>query len=325
MVSTENTDITITNHTGYGDGDNLIGNSWTAPIQIANFDAEDFGSCWATVYIFNTGKGGNTYVNANADNDGAAKAGQWLGVPIGVAGLPEYSGLKVIPAMNAFLVHDTLPTSTTLHLDYDKLVREDATTNTQINEKMRAPSRHPRKKKDVDGLMRIRVVGEKTNTDVWMLQDERFSERYDNGWEAYFSGGDNRSPVLYAQSAVGPMGIVALQDLDGTVLGFAPSRDGNDYTFTFQYRGEDEYYLNDLKLQQSVLIDADNNYAFTYEKGDTNRFYVSRTPLAPQTPTGVDNASGATQSTKAIKVIYNGKLYIIRSGRVYSAEGILVK
>ena len=325
MVSTENTDITITNHAGYGDGDNLIGNSWTAPIQIANFDAEDFGSCWATVYIFNTGKGGDTYVNATADNDGVAKAGQWLGIPIGVAGLPEYTGLKVIPAMNAFLVHDTLSTSTTLHLDYDKLVRDDATTNTQINEKMRAPSRHPRKKKDVDGLMRIRVVGEKTNTDVWMLQDERFSERYDNGWEAYFSGGDNRSPVLYAQSAVGPMGIVALQDLDGTVLGFAPSRDGNDYTFTFQYRGEDEYYLNDLKLQQSVLIDADNNYAFTYEKGDTNRFYVSRTPLAPQTPTGVDNASGATQSTKAIKVIYNGKLYIIRSGRVYSAEGILVK
>lgn len=325
MVSTENTDITITNHTGYGDGDNLIGNSWTAPIQIANFDAEDFGSCWATVYIFNTGKGGNTYVNANADNDGAAKAGQWLGIPIGVAGLPEYSGLKVIPAMNAFLVHDTLPTSTTLHLDYDKLVREDATTNTQINEKMRAPSRHPRKKKDVDGLMRIRVVGEKTNTDVWMLQDARFSEGFDNGWEARYNPCDDRSAQLYARSKVGVMSFIALPDLDGTVLGFAPSRDGNDYTFTFQYRGEDEYYLNDLKLQQSVLIDADNNYAFTYEKGDTNRFYVSRTPLAPQTPTGVDNASGATQSTKAIKVIYNGKLYIIRSGRVYSAEGILVK
>ena len=325
MVSTENTDITITNHTGYGDGDNLIGNSWTAPIQIANFDAEDFGSCWATVYIFNTGKGGNTYVNANADNDGAAKAGQWLGIPIGVAGLPEYSGLKVIPAMNAFLVHDTLSTSTTLHLDYDKLVREDATTNTQINEKMRAPSRHPRKRKDVDGLMRIRVVGEKTNTDVWMLQDARFSEGFDNGWEARYNPCDDRSAQLYARSKVGVMSFIALPDLDGTVLGFAPSRDGNDYTFTFQYRGEDEYYLNDLKLQQSVLIDADNNYAFTYEKGDTNRFYVSRTPLAPQTPTGVDNASGATQSTKAIKVIYNGKLYIIRSGRVYSAEGMLVK
>ena len=325
LVSTENTDITITNHTGYGDGDNLIGNSWTAPIQIANFDAEDFGSCWATVYIFNTGKGGNTYVNANTDNDGAAKAGQWLGIPIGVAGLPEYTGLKVIPAMNAFLVHDTVLSSTILHLDYDKLVRDDATTNTQINEKMRAPSRHPRKKKDVDGLMRIRVVGEKTNTDVWMLQDARFSEGFDNGWEARYNPCDDRSAQLYARSKVGVMSFIALPDLDGTVLGFAPSRDGNDYTFTFQYRGEDEYYLNDLKLQQSVLIDADNNYAFTYEKGDTNRFYVSRTPLAPQTPTGVDNASGATQSTKAIKVIYNGKLYIIRSGRVYSAEGILVK
>ena len=321
MVSTENTDITITNHTGYGDGDNLIGNSWTAPIQIANFDADDFGSCWATVYIFNTGKGGNTYVNASADNDGAAKAGQWLGVPIGVAALGEYTGLKVIPAMNAFLVHDTVSSSTTLHLDYDKLVREDAVDNAQINEKMRAP----RKKKDVEGLLRIRVVGEKTNTDVWMLQDPRFSEGFDNGWEAYYNPCDDRSAQLYARSAIGAMCFLALPDLDGTTLGFAPSRDGNDYTFTFQYRGEDEYYLNDLKLQQSVLIDADNTYDFTYEKGDANRFYISRTPLqAPQNPTDVENTSD-TPSPKAIKVIYNDKLYIINGGRVYSADGMLVK
>jgi len=326
MVSTENTDITITYTENYGDGDNLIGNSWTAPIQIANFDAEDFGDCWATVYIFNTGKGGNTYVNATVENGGVAKAGQWLGVPIGVAALPEYTGLKVIPAMNAFLVHDTLETPTTLHLDYDKLVRDGALSNDQINEPMRAPSTRPKKKKDVDGLLRIRVVGEKTNTDVWMLQDARFREGFDNGWEARYTPGDDRSAQLYARSKIGAMSFLALPDLDGTVLGFAPSRDGNEYTFTFQYRGDDEYYLNDLKLQRSVLIDAYNSYDFTYEKGDTNRFYVSRTPLAPQTPTGVDNTSNsATQSTKAIKVIYNDKLYIIRGGRVYSADGALVK
>ena len=175
--------------------------------------------------------------------------------------------------------------------------------------------------------MRIRVAGEKTNTDVWLMQDPRFTEAFDNGWEAYYSTCDNRSAQLYARSNAGKMAFLALPDLDGTVLGFAPSRDGNDYTFTFKYRGEDEYYLNDLKLQQSVLIDGENNYNFTFEKGDTNRFYVSRTPFeAPQTPTSIDNtSSSANQSTKAIKVIYNDKLYIIRGGRVYSADGTLVK
>ena len=330
MVSTENVDIKLTSTTGYGDGDNLIGNSWTAPIQIANFDASDFGDALATIYIFNTGREGKTYVDATEENDGAATAGQWLGVPISVAGLGGYSGLKVIPAMNAFLVYNDegAGTTTTMHLDYDKLVRDGASSNTQINEPMRAPKQDGhRKKKDVEGLMRIRVAGEKTNTDVWMMQDPRFSEAFDNGWEAYYTTCDDRSAQLYARSSTGKMSFLALPDLDGTVLGFAPSRDGNNYTFTFKYRGEDEYYLNDLKLQQSVLINADNTYDFIYEKGDANRFYISRTPLqAPQNPTGIDNTQGtSTQSVKAIKVIYNDKLYIIRGGRVYSADGSLVK
>ena len=330
MVSTENVDIKLTSTTGYGDGDNLIGNSWTAPIQIANFDASDFGDALATIYIFNTGREGNTYVDATVENKGVAKAGQWLGVPISVAGLEEYTGLKVVPAMNAFLVYNDegAGTTTTMHLDYEKLVRDGASSNTQINEPMRAPKQDGRrKKKDVEGLMRIRVAGEKTNTDVWMMQDPRFSEAFDNGWEAYYTTCDDRSAQLYARSSTGKMSFLALPDLDGTVIGFAPSRDGNDYTFTFKYRGEDEYYLNDLKLQQSVLINADNTYDFIYEKGDANRFYVSRTPLqAPQTPTGIGNTEGtSTQSVKAIKVIYNDKLYIIRGGRVYGADGSLVK
>lgn len=329
MVSTENVDIKLTSTTGYGDGDNLIGNSWTAPIQIANFDASDFGDALATIYIFNTGREGNTYVDASVENKGVAKAGQWLGVPISVAGLEEYTGLKVVPAMNAFLVYNDegAGTTTTMHLDYEKLVRDGASSNTQINEPMRAPSAKTKKKKDVEGLLRIRVAGEKTNTDVWMMQDPRFSEAFDNGWEAYYTTCDDRSAQLYARSSTGKMSFLALPDLDGTVLGFAPSRDGNNYTFTFQYRGEDEYYLNDLKLQQSVLINADNTYDFIYEKGDANRFYISRTPLqAPQTPTGIGNTEGtSTQSTKAIKVIYNDQLYIIRGGRVYSADGSLVK
>jgi hypothetical protein len=51
LASTETREITLTKTAEGGNGENLIGNSWTAPIQIANFDATDFGDATATVYV----------------------------------------------------------------------------------------------------------------------------------------------------------------------------------------------------------------------------------------------------------------------------------
>ena len=309
LASTADKEITLTNGVS---GENLIGNSWTAPIQIANFDAEDFGEATATVYVYNTGRDAGTLYGGT----GSETAGQWISVPVETAKGGAYDGLKVIPAMNAFQVN-TL-SETTLTLDYDKLVRA-GTEN--LNTPLRAPSR--RAKKDIEAIMRVRVSGETTHTDVWLQQDEHFSEDFDNGWEATYVECDNRSSQLYANSELGKMAFLALPDLEGTFLGFAPSRDGNEYLFTFRYVGNEEFYLNDLKLKQSTLISEENSYLFTYEEGDENRFYISRTPLtSPQTPTGVDNTK---VTPKAQKFIYQDKLYILRNGVLYDATGKVVK
>ena len=62
---------------------------------------------------------------------------------------------------------------------------------------------------------------------------------------------------------------------------------------------------------------------FTFEEGDTNRFYISKTPInAPSVATGTENTG---DGAKARKVLVNDKLYIILNGRVYSAEGVMVK
>jgi hypothetical protein len=173
-------------------------------------------------------------------------------------------------------------------------------------------------------MMRVRVNGEKTHTDIWLQQDSRFSEEFDNGWEAKYAECDNRSAQFYAQSEIGKMAFLALPDLEGTILGFVPNRDGNDYTFTFHYVGDEEFYLNDLKQKASTLISEDATYSFTYGDGDTNRFYISRTPIdAPQTSTGVDNTGNG--EVKARKFIYRDKMYIMINGRVYSVDGALVK
>ena len=317
LATTESQDITLTYTAGKGQGMNLIGNSWTAPIQIANFEEDDFGDAAAEVWVFNTGNKNVGHSTMTDGSSGTTTAGQWQTIPIGVAGLPGYTGLKVIPAMQAFEVNTE--TKTTLHLDYDRLVRAG---RENLNEPMRAPRRSAAKQ--IEATMRVRVSGELTHTDVYLLKDARFSDAFDNGWDGHYLFGDDRSASLYAVSETeGAMAFLAQPEIDGTILGFAPSRYGNDYTFTFYYLGEEEYYLNDIKLQKSTLISEEESYLFTFEEGDTNRFYISKTPFnAPSVATGTENTG---DGVKARKVLVNDKLYIILNGKVYSAEGVMVK
>ncbi len=328
LAPTGEKDVTLT--VSACDGENLIGNSWTAPIQIANFEASDFGSATQNVMIYSTGRDGTQddvrenaeYVTATVENDGNVSAGQWVSIPINVPSLDGYDGLKVIPAMQAFQV--TTGTETSLTLNYDKLVRDVNIVSDNLTEKQHAPARRSSgAKKSLMSTMRVRVSGVKTRTDVWLLEDDRFSDEFDNGWEAKYVECDDRSAQLYAQSETGNMSFLAKPDIEGTVLGFAPSKDGNQYLFTFHYVGDDEYYLNDLKLTTATLISNENNYLFTYEEGDTNRFYISRQPLgAPAVATGVDNPR---EEAKPRKFIYKDKMYILYNGRVFDATGKVVK
>lgn len=324
LATTDNQNITLTKTDGVGEGQNLIGNSWTAPIQIANFEEEDFNGATSTVYVYNTGRDdvykNPTYITGSVENDGAATAGQWIGVPISVAGLAEYTGLKVIPAMNAFQVNTTQKTE--LHLDYDRLVRGvgkgGVNSESNLNQPMRAPH------KPIEALMRVRVAGEKTHTDLWLLQDERFDYGFDNGWEAEFVEGDDRSAQLYAVSEIGKMTFLAQPELDGTLLGFAPSRDGAEYTFSFYYTGSQKLYLNDLKLQTSTLVSDNDTYLFTYEKGDEQRFIISTAPFnIPDISTGVGNTTTG-ENAKAVKFIKDDKIFIFVNGILYDATGKMV-
>ena len=332
LASTEDREIalTCTPASPGRNGKNIIGNSWTAPIQIANFEASDFGSAYANIWIFNTGTEKTGAVAATTENDGAATAGQWLAIPISVAGLAEYTGLKVIPAMQAFEVNTTA--ATTLNLNYDRLVRGvgkgGITPSMNMTEPMRAPRRSitqtDKPANSIEAMLRVRVSDSKTHTDVYLMQDGRFTDEFDNGWEAAYIYGDNRSPMLYAKSEIGIMSFLAKPDIEGTVLGFFHGRE-DDHTFSFSYTGSDVLYLNDLKLQTSTLISDENTYSFKWVKGDSAfRFVISRTPLgAPGIATGVTDLDAA--APKVQKIIYNDKLYIIRGGKVFSADGQLVK
>lgn len=274
--------LTISNANEAYKGTNMIGNSWTAPIRIDKMIDTDFGTAPATVYIYNTGRdpeGGPT-----TGNQTTTTAGQWMSIPVNVAKQSGYAGPKVIPAMQAFDVLTT--TETSLYLDYDRLVRSNST---DINKPLYAPKRTAEKQGQV-AMMHVTVADNRTHTSLYLLEDEAFSDRFDNGWEAEFMSGDGRSASLYAISPLGNMAVLALYDVDGTTLGFEPGRE-NQYTFSFRYTGR-MLYLNDIQQRKSTLITDWNTYTFLAGENDMpNRFYISSTPIEAQTPTNLADIS----------------------------------
>lgn len=310
LASTADVDIPLTYTDAGAGGQNLIGNSWTAPINIASlveaFDDDD--NVVKTVNIYNSG---------NDEYPGLDAAGTWTEVPISVAEWPEWTGLKVIPAMQAFRIDVT--SETKLTMNYEKMVRE--TESSSLNEPLKAPSR--RSNANGASLMRIRLESGLAHTDLFLIEGGQFSEAFDNGYEAKFIAGEDNTVQFYAMNSEEKMAVLATDALEGTPVGFVPGK-GTAYTISFSGDGMG-YYLNDVKTQTSTLISEENTYSFEYEAGDdANRFYISATPFeAPSVTTGVTNLDAA--APKAQKIIYNDKMYIMVNGRVYSAEGQMVK
>ena len=280
LAATTDRRIRLTYTADGGQGSNLIGNSWTAPIRIDQLQTSDFNGADATIYIYNTGrddvKDNPSYINGNS----STTAGQWMSIPINMVNTAEWKGLKVIPAMQAFQVNTGEETD--LVLNYNRLVR--SSTATDINTPLRAPKRTD----DALSVMRVRVSDSRTYTDLYLAQHPFFTDNFDNGWDAAFVEGDGRSASLYAITPLGEMAVAAQPQTDGTVLGFTPGRE-TEYTFSFGYTGE-MLYLNDTKQKRSTLITDWNTYTFTAnEDDDVNRFYISSTPIDVQTPTGLTN------------------------------------
>lgn len=278
LAATTDRRIRLTYTADGGQGSNLIGNSWTAPIRIDQLQTSDFNGADATIYIYNTGrddvKDNPSYI------EGPTTAGQWMSIPINMVNTAEWKGLKVIPAMQAFQVNTGEETD--LVLNYNRLVRSSTTTD--INTPLRAPKRTD----DALSVMRVRVSDSRTYTDLYLAQHPFFTDNFDNGWDAAFVEGDGRSASLYAITPLGEMAVAAQPQTDGTVLGFTPGRE-TEYTFSFGYTGE-MLYLNDTKQKRSTLITDWNTYTFTANEYDeVNRFYISSTPIDVQTPTGLTN------------------------------------
>ena len=307
---------------GKNNGINLIGNSWTAPIQIGNFEAADFTNAHATIFILNTGL---DVAGTGAVGTNNSTAGQYISIPVEASALME-STLKVIPAMQTFQVKAHVGGGS-LNMDYDRLVRNNAMSQDQINEPMRAPGRHVRKaarinKAEVERL-HITIRGSRFQDEVYIFAHPDFSEEFDNGWDGEKMRGASEAVQLFVRDATSRWAVAALPSFVGTYLATYKGED-NEYTISFDYSGEETLYWYDTKTDIYTEINSENTYTYTTNVSSIQtRFMITNENPKLEVPTGMESTKEI--GTKAMKFIDEDKMYIFVNGRLYDATGKVVK
>ena len=292
----------------------VFANSWTAPIQIKQLSAGDFENADATIYLFNTGND----KDGDHEEDGDGSEGTYYTIPIGTAGI---KGLPAkIPSMQGFYIRKkTGSEATSLTLSYADHVRLiSKSVNTIENGPMYAPKRETL---DEPQWIKINAKGSRLGANLYLFAREDFTCGFDNGWDGENINSAGASPLLYSPREDGTKDAVsAIPQFEGAVVGFQAGED-SEYTFSFTYEGDEEWYLNDLQTWTSTRISAENTYTFLTTDDDETRFIISAAPLAKM-PQDIDN--NAAEGAKARKMLIRDKLYIIRNGRIYDGTGKMV-
>jgi hypothetical protein len=304
-------------------GNNMVvGNSWTAPIDINALTTDDLEGLVANIYFFNTG----------VDKEGTAGAagsryagGTYVTVPVEAA---KYEGEDDhINSLQGFFVKNTSESAGALHLDYERHVR-GTTRSSIIGDALHAPKRAQAADTDEPAVLKIKVSGENYDDKLLLLEREDFSTGFDNGWDGDKWDGNESSLYIYSPDSRGVENSVsAVPELEGTVVGFRAGEDGDSYTLYFEYlNSEEPLYLYDTELNTYTEIKTGNAYHFTTGDKDKHARFIITRYNGESVTTGVGEGQGDNvQSTKAKKLLLEDKLFIMVDGMLYDATGKIVK
>ena len=325
-------------YNGVSNTENVLANSWIAPIDIASIGVDAFSNCEATVYLFNAGTkqqnidgGGQGSFGTSTAAENQTSAGQFISLPVGSASWTD-PVVQVIPSMQAFIVLAT-GDNPALTLNYGTMVLSPAID--KDNDIMTVATRAPKRQRNEEGesatnkpdIMRLHVEDLNGRSDIlYLLVRNDFTQGFDNGYDGRKMFGNAENPQLYAVSEAGQLSVDCVPEAEGTIVGFNAG-EGKTYRFTFTYDGWDMLYLNDLKAEVSTLISDESEYVFEVtDEAVMNRFIITASPLYGQVPTVIDGYeyTGA-QASKVRKVMIDGIIYILKGGNIYTVTGVKVR
>lgn len=295
--------LTRTDGVNYA-GVNLVGNSYTAAIDIKNgltFPAE----VQQTVYLFNTGTR-DQWRKLDGSTVSGYQAGRYLAVPKNTAGtgnLPDR-----IPSMHAFMVRLESGTAANLGIIYNRLI-ENSTVNDGNGTQIAWRSAKNEKEKDVTNsipTLIMDVLGGQSADRLWIFAKEGSTFGFDNGWDGYKMAEAEITQLYALSNTPGEhFAVATVPALDNLKVGFEAPVEGN-YTFEFALSGissQSEIYLHDLAENRSVRVTDGASYSFDAKRGAyPQRFYLacSGNPLFQTDESSLIVLKAAESGTMAI-------------------------
>ena len=324
-----NHDVVLTKTADGMDGANVFVNSYTAPIDVKCFTAEDFeGDMDKTFYLFNAGSWNQWNAGesngSNLGKNGDDTPGHYCAIPALAASYmdPAYD-ITTIPPMQGVYVK-TNADGARIHLNYEKHVWK--ATDSNLNRPMRKATLNEDTAQP--SFARVRIQANSTNSGadrLYVIQDSLFSKAYDNGYDAPKEIADGLMN-LYVSEPFELLEVACSDHIDSTTIGFTAGEDSN-YTLRFtSIVDEETLYLSDNENGLCVQIEEGMEYTFTALPYSNNvqRFVLLRTPTAntPQGPTtDYENQSEHSFKPEGRLVMKDGQVYIVAGGLWYTMLG----
>ena len=273
-------EITRTANVNYS-GANLVANSYTAAIPIAEGVITFPDGVDEVIYLFNTGTRDQwRKLDGNAINQDGYRSGQYLAVPVNLGEQTNNDLPDRIPSMHAFMVLATSGSGGNLGIDYSKLVK-NTTVNRGNGEQIVTRSTGT---SSIPSLV-MDVIGEQSADRVWIFTKEGTTYGFDNGWDGRKMLESGIAQLYVADDADNDQFQVAtVPGVDNVTLGFVADANGK-YTIEFalsDHWQSEEIYLHDLATGTQTRVVNGGSYSFEAKKGDSGlRFRLSSSGNIP--------------------------------------------
>jgi len=259
LLDTANHWLLTKNGNNANTGNNMLTNSYSAPITISNLY---FNGPKASVIFYNTGSL-NDWQKYEGDTEKSGnQKGQMLVCPLWTAGAADLP--TTIPAGQSFYVVAN-------HMN-DAVEVEYSDIANAHSEPMLAPGRQ-----DEFNVLAVNVSGTSGDDRVVLIESDNCTDNYDDGYDGMKYPGNAALPQLFVSNSFGNTSINASKTILGQKIGVSAPEVGTSLKMTFEtakLQGFARLLVQDIVTGRYVDILAGEEYEFTTTANDTKRFEV---------------------------------------------------
>ena len=247
-------------------GNNLITNSYSAPIDIESLSTDNFVNAEATIFIYNTG----SYAEwkEQVSNTLGFTPGQTIAIPVNVVSTLGSEYPHTIASSQAFFLASH-PGGGQFIVDYEKNVYNPASSSNQ-----KRIIRHDNK----FNVLKINVHSTKSNDRLYLIEHEDCTPNFDNGYDA-IKIFDNNGPQIFAINDSIYTSINTSNSIVNQSIGFRGDSEYEMYTLTFnidKLYSYDKLYLYDIITNEYVDILSNETYTFYHiQSNNEPRFLIT--------------------------------------------------